>query len=252
MMRCPVSVDGRPANVERGSRISRSGSGARRSCPTFPVQLLQDSSRTLLSLESDHPVFLVRILVSCEEEGCVRECRLSLEQRLHKGAPRARSSFAPTITHTSHLPELLMADTTPAAAVPAVDEEEQSTGSPEVLTSIFPPPPSHATRFTPDNLARLAVLEAHHEAHPELDGWSAMEPSARIAAQAEVLTRAVQEGEGTEEQLLPPPKWDVLAEMGPPRLDWIHEEGGYLLFGDRWPVSTCRRARMEHSRQVAT
>lgn len=61
------------------------------------------------------------------------------------------------------------------------------------------------------------------------------ETEARIAQQSEVL-RAALEAEGEDVAHLEPPHIDFERTMMPPNIQWIEEDGGYQLFGQRWPI----------------
>ncbi|PWN98055.1 hypothetical protein FA09DRAFT_318243 [Tilletiopsis washingtonensis] len=142
----------------------------------------------------------------------------------------------------------------PAAPASAASRSPSRSPSPG-LTTLYPPPPASAARWTPANMARLAVLQAWHAARPQLDGWAALAPHERIAAQNDVLRAAAAEegaapaANGTstpdDERLssavlgdeAPEVAWDVLAEMDAPRLDWIEQDGAYWTWGERWEIT---------------
>lgn len=104
--------------------------------------------------------------------------------------------------------------------------------APEALgnTAVFPPPPAIYKQFTERNLAWLDVLMQHKG---DAD-WAALDPDARIDAQRMVLERAVQDTD--PELALQIPGIDLERTLQPPRVDWIEEDGGYQLFGQRWPI----------------
>ena len=96
------------------------------------------------------------------------------------------------------------------------DEEEAELRNP------FPSPPSHYTKYFARNLELLALLrERAGEATGSDDPLAAADQHALLADQRDV------------------PEWP-LAQLAPPRVDWILEEGSYTVFGDTWYVSTRR------------
>lgn len=104
--------------------------------------------------------------------------------------------------------------------------------APEVLanTSVFPPPPSMYKMFTKQNVAWLAVLRKFKG---EAD-WTHMDADARREAQRAVLQQAVEGVDTLADHI--PMDVDLERELLPPRIDWIEEDGGYQLFGQRWPI----------------
>lgn len=120
-------------------------------------------------------------------------------------------------------------------------------GDPETLgsTSIFPPPPAVFRRFTEENILWLDVLRdvwrgteasssdsqsetKQHE--PPSDPWLNESPERRIELQTEALKSAA------GALSVPPPDFDLSVELSPPHIDWIEQDGGYTLFGRRWPL----------------
>lgn len=95
-------------------------------------------------------------------------------------------------------------------------------------TSVFPPPPSVYRHFTEQNLAWLALLQEAKAGRPPTDDADAV---ARLRTQKEILVQAI--GEGSE---LVPPVLDLEMELTPPNIAWIEEDGGFQLFGQRWPI----------------
>lgn len=104
--------------------------------------------------------------------------------------------------------------------------------APEVLanTSVFPPPPSMYKLFSKQNMAWLAVLRKYKG---EAD-WTHLDAEARLEAQRTVLQRAVEGIDALTDHI--PMNLDLERELLPPRVDWIEEDGGYQLFGQRWPI----------------
>ncbi|WFD29825.1 hypothetical protein MSPP1_000838 [Malassezia sp. CBS 17886] len=106
--------------------------------------------------------------------------------------------------------------------------------------NVFPPPPALYMHFTGDNLLWLDVLERELalETVPGrgvVDPWTALSREERIAKQTAVLQKAI-DREGTGPDHPPLPDVDLLATLRPPRVDWIEEDGGFQLFGQRWPI----------------
>lgn len=95
-------------------------------------------------------------------------------------------------------------------------------------TSIFPPPPAVYRHFTEKNLAWLALLQEAKASRAPTDDTDA---ASRLRTQTEILVQAV--GEDSE---LVPPDVDLEMELTPPNVAWIEEDGGYQLFGQRWPI----------------
>ncbi|KAH9947835.1 MED7 protein-domain-containing protein [Amylocystis lapponica] len=87
-----------------------------------------------------------------------------------------------------------------------MEEEEEAE-----LRNPFPSPPSHYTKYTARNLELLELLRerAPDGALPAADQYTL------LADQNDV------------------PEWP-LAQLEPPRVDWILEEGSYTVFGDTW------------------
>ncbi|WFD25093.1 hypothetical protein MNAN1_000056 [Malassezia nana] len=94
-------------------------------------------------------------------------------------------------------------------------------------TSVFPPPPSVYRHFTKENLAWLALLQEVQASRPSTD--IPHDAAARLAAQNAILAEAA----GPE---LEPPSIDLVMELTPPNIEWIEEDGGFQLFGQRWPI----------------
>ena len=97
-------------------------------------------------------------------------------------------------------------------------------------TSVFPPPPFIYRLFTKQNLAWFGVLKEHKG---DVD-WSTLDARGRLDAQNAILKSAVENVPDLKE--LVPPNVDLERELSPPRIDWIEQDGGYQLFGQRWPI----------------
>jgi mediator of RNA polymerase II transcription subunit 7 len=89
-----------------------------------------------------------------------------------------------------------------------MDEEENELRNP------FPSPPSHYTTYTSNNLKLLALLRER-----------AADADLNQVNQQEVLA-----------DLKDVPDWP-LAQLEPPRVDWILQDGSYEVFGDTWNVN---------------
>ncbi|WFD18467.1 hypothetical protein MCAP1_000670 [Malassezia caprae] len=113
-----------------------------------------------------------------------------------------------------------------AGAGAALDAAE----APDTLghTSVFPPPPSVYRHFTEKNLAWLALLQEAKAGHAPTNEADAAE---RLRTQTEILAQAIGEG-----SVLVPPDLDLEMELTPPNIAWIEEDGGFQLFGQRWPI----------------
>lgn len=99
-----------------------------------------------------------------------------------------------------------------------MDEDVDQT----VVSSTFPPPPPHHANFTARNLALLALLR--ERVRPTGEGTDSVALSK--GKQREILA--------DQDDL---PDWDLVAELTPPRVDWIEESGGYESFGEYFFVS---------------
>lgn len=103
---------------------------------------------------------------------------------------------------------------------------------PETLgnTSVFPPPPSVYRHFTLANAAWLDLLQSCKANDATLLADAQASEEARIAEQTKALTMA--------KGALPyaPPTIDLERTLSPPKVEWIEEDGGYQLFGQRWPI----------------
>lgn len=93
-----------------------------------------------------------------------------------------------------------------------MDEESE-------LRNPFPSPPSHYTRYSDHNLKLLALLRARQHASA---GESEQLPSA--TTQVELIKDETDV-----------PEWP-LEELEKPRVDWILEDGEYVVFGEPWQV----------------
>ncbi|PWN38639.1 hypothetical protein IE81DRAFT_350874, partial [Ceraceosorus guamensis] len=114
----------------------------------------------------------------------------------------------------------------------------------QALQAIFPPPAAVHRHFTPSNLRKFKVLCEYHHARPELDRWARLEPAERLVQQREVLrrnaendeavTRVLEEEEeqgGRSRAQEEDEEIDLLAQLDPPRLDWIEQDGHYWCWG---------------------
>lgn len=106
-----------------------------------------------------------------------------------------------------------------------MSEQDQDQQNEAELRNPFPSPPSHYNNYTTHNLTLLALLKERAE-----------ESGADVAQvnQYDVLS------DQTEI-----PDWP-LQSLEKPRVDWIEEEGGFMVFGDYWPVRTCFPASRNH------
>ncbi|CDS01058.1 related to MED7-member of RNA Polymerase II transcriptional regulation mediator complex [Sporisorium scitamineum] len=119
--------------------------------------------------------------------------------------------------------------------------------------SFFPPPPQVYKKFTKRNLRYLEVLNSHKVADGE-PSWEQLTAEQRLERQNDILrqhrsssrTNAQQQDEDinmasveedtgatTVDDL---PDFDLKAELEPPNVDWIEEDGGYTVFGQLWPI----------------
>ncbi|WFD36849.1 hypothetical protein MCUN1_003739 [Malassezia cuniculi] len=115
-------------------------------------------------------------------------------------------------------------------------------------TAIFPPPPAVFRRFTEANMLWLAALhdvwqerakeaasdqmeeDSAADAPAVADPWLNESPERRIELQSEAL-KSVSERLGVDA-----PDFDLAVELTPPHIDWIEQDGGYTIFGRRWPL----------------
>ena len=109
----------------------------------------------------------------------------------------------------------------------AMADEPETLGN----TSVFPPPPSAFRRFTAENAAWLALLQAHGGVACDADAVDE-----RLAVQRTVLEAALRDTPVDKRAALILPEFDLERELLPPRIDWIEEDGGYMLYGQRWPI----------------
>lgn len=111
-------------------------------------------------------------------------------------------------------------------------DEHQEPGGEDALgnTSFYPPPPSVYRRFTKANLLWLDVLRRGVDASDA--AWDDDAPAEqRLERQRQVL-----EGAAPAIDAAALPNFDLQRELLPPNVAWIEEDGGYQLFGQRWPV----------------
>lgn len=98
-------------------------------------------------------------------------------------------------------------------------------------TAVFPPPPAVFREYTQANVLWHALL---HERLKEAGGEAAY--AAADAAERRALQDATLAGVAVPPgAAVAPPTIDLHA-LAPPRLDWIEEDGGYQLFGQKWPI----------------
>ena len=119
--------------------------------------------------------------------------------------------------------------------------ESETLGS----TAIFPPPPAVFRRFTEANILWLGVLRdvwrerdsakatggestGNHVA--VADPWLTEAPEKRLELQRDALQSI------SAELNVELPDFDLAIELTPPHIDWIEQDGGYTLFGRRWPL----------------
>lgn len=105
-------------------------------------------------------------------------------------------------------------------------------GEPLGSTSVFPPPPSVYQRFTEENCLWFDVLRGELRKEGKEDAYHSLDVEERKELQDTLLKQIVarEGGDGLE---LPT---DDLHELLPPNVHWIEEDGGYQLFGQRWPI----------------
>lgn len=93
------------------------------------------------------------------------------------------------------------------------DEQEAELRNP------FPSPPSHYVNFTAHNLKLLSLLKERTEGQETSE-----------TTQNEILSDQSDV-----------PEWP-LTSLEKPRVDWIKEDGSYMIFGDTWFVRRLRRS----------
>jgi mediator of RNA polymerase II transcription subunit 7 len=105
-------------------------------------------------------------------------------------------------------------------------EPHTSEGALAITNTLFPPPPAYFKAFTDENLARYA----------ELGGPSRLpyKSSEKTGTQSPSSVPNPEEAQNsTSEQELA----GVEAQLGPPRSDWVKEEGAWKCFGETHHVS---------------
>ena len=125
----------------------------------------------------------------------------------------------------------------------------------QISTSFFPPPPQVYKKFTKRNLRYLDVLNSHKLSEEE-PSWDQLTPVQRLERQNEILRQhgslsnsSEQQQQQQEDVDMAPvedstgntaindlPDFDLKAELEPPNVDWIEEDGGYTVFGQLWPI----------------
>ncbi|CBQ69940.1 related to MED7-member of RNA Polymerase II transcriptional regulation mediator complex [Sporisorium reilianum SRZ2] len=128
-----------------------------------------------------------------------------------------------------------------------------ASNSNQISTSFFPPPPQVYKKFTKRNLRYLEVLNSHKLADNE-PSWYQLTTAQRIERQNDILRRHASSSRSTAQQQdedvdMNPieddtgattadelPEFDLKAELEPPNVDWIEEDGGYTVFGQLWPI----------------
>jgi mediator of RNA polymerase II transcription subunit 7 len=90
-----------------------------------------------------------------------------------------------------------------------------------ITNTLFPPPPEYFEQFTDENLARFEHLSSA-EAGPSRSTTS---DNAGTGARAELSDAEKEELER------------LRSTLGPPRADWIKEEGRWVTFGEMYTVS---------------
>ena len=105
-------------------------------------------------------------------------------------------------------------------------------GEPLGSTSVFPPPPSVYQRFTEENCLWLDVLRGELRKEDKEGVYHSLGDEERKELQDTLLKQVVAR-EGSDGLELPT---DDLHELLPPNVHWIEEDGGYQLFGQRWPI----------------
>lgn len=107
-------------------------------------------------------------------------------------------------------------------------------GEPVGNTSVFPPPPAVYAQFTEENVLWRSVLHDEFERAGLAHAYAAAAPDERRAMQTQLLTDAcARDAHGAPMPALPDTD---LHELEPPNVAWIEEDGGYQLFGQRWPI----------------
>ncbi|WFD00654.1 hypothetical protein MYAM1_003405 [Malassezia yamatoensis] len=114
-------------------------------------------------------------------------------------------------------------------------------GDPVGNTSVFPPPPKTYEVFTEENVLWLQVLQAELDRSGQRESFRSMAPEDRRALQTQLLQDASDRDlDGTDdaskkERDVVLPDIDLI-ELMPPDISWIEQDGGYQLFGQRWPI----------------
>ncbi|WFD44717.1 hypothetical protein MPSI1_003387 [Malassezia psittaci] len=114
-------------------------------------------------------------------------------------------------------------------------------GDPVGNTSVFPPPPKTYEVFTEENVLWLQVLQAELDRSGQRESFRSMAPEDRRALQTQLLQDAShRDSDGADDALRKDenvvlPDIDLL-ELMPPDVSWIEQDGGYQLFGQRWPI----------------
>jgi mediator of RNA polymerase II transcription subunit 7 len=107
-----------------------------------------------------------------------------------------------------------------------LDEDETELRNP------FPSPPSHYTNYTTHNLVLLSLLR---ERVPLQEGPSAFAPSEASSSARSLPPVDVRQQYTVLADQKDVPDWP-LTNLEPPRVDWILEDGHYMVFGDPWFV----------------
>ncbi|GAC95404.1 hypothetical protein PHSY_002979 [Pseudozyma hubeiensis SY62] len=124
----------------------------------------------------------------------------------------------------------------------------------QISTSFFPPPPQVYKNFTKRNLRYLDILNSHPLADGE-PSWDQLDATQRLERQSAILRQhtstsktsaqeqqdddvdmAVVEDSANDQGSDELPDFDLKAELEPPNVDWIEEDGGYTVFGQLWPI----------------
>ncbi|KAJ9475533.1 Mediator of RNA polymerase II transcription subunit 7 [Pseudozyma hubeiensis] len=125
----------------------------------------------------------------------------------------------------------------------------------QISTSFFPPPPQVYKKFTKRNLRYLDILNSHALANDE-PSWDQLDATQRLERQNAILRHhtsttsktsaseqqdddvdmAVVEDIADDQGSDGLPDFDLKAELEPPNVDWIEEDGGYTVFGQLWPI----------------
>lgn len=98
-------------------------------------------------------------------------------------------------------------------------------------TSFYPPPPAVFRRFTEENLLWLEVLRRERASAPA--DWDAVSLEERRAMQHGLLERGLGKSDVAGAEL---PDFDLQLALEPPNVQWVEQDGGYQLFGQRWPI----------------